>query len=179
MAASEKIVTRPEKTSAMKETARVEELASDPDPEDPGDAFHFKPGQSIGYLLRACYRRFAKALEAHIKQQNIGIGQWYFMRELWERDGLTQRELASRVGIAAPTTAVAIRGMVRDGLIRQAPDPIDRRKKRIFLTETGQRLKNNLLHDARDVNRQATKGFSEKEIRQLRDYINSYEGAGK
>ena len=25
---------------------------------------------------------------------------------------------------------------------------------------------------ARDVNRQATKGFSEKEIRQLRDYIN-------
>lgn len=62
--------------------------------------------------------------------------------------------------------------MVKDGLIKQASDPADRRKKRIFLTKKGRNLKNILLHKARDVNRNATKGFSEKEIRQLRGYVN-------
>lgn len=155
----------------MEEKRRKESLRSHRRPENPGDAFHFKPGHSIGYLLRTCYRSFAKALEVHINQQGVGIGQWFFLRELWEEDGLTQRELASRVGIAAPTTAVAIRGMVKDDLIKRVPDPADRRKKRIFLTEKGRSLKNILLPHARDVNKNATKDFSEEEIRQLREYI--------
>ncbi len=162
----------PEKPPAIKAGAPVEPPGSDPDSDHPGAAFHYKPGQSIGYLLRSCYRSFAKALEVHINPRDIGIGQWFFLRELWEQDGLTQRELASRVGSAAPTTAIAIRGMVKNGLVKQSPDPTDRRKKRIFLTGKGQRLKNSLLHNAREVNRDATKGFSETEIRQLRDYIN-------
>ena len=140
--------------------------------ENPGDAFHFKPGYSIGYLLRTCYRMFSKALEAHINQHDVGIGQWFFLRELWEKDGLTQRELASLLGIAPPTTAVAIRGMVKDGLIRQQIDPDDGRKKRIFLTEKGRSLKTILLPLAVDVNINATKGFSEREICLLREYIN-------
>jgi MarR family transcriptional regulator, organic hydroperoxide resistance regulator len=156
----------------MGEKTETADLGSDPGSENPGDAFHFKPGHSVGYLLRTCYRAFAKALEVPINQHDVGIGQWYFLRELWEEDGLTQRELASRVGIAAPTTAVAVRGMVKDGLIKQVPDPADRRKKRIFLTARARRLQNILLPHARDVNRQATKGFTKKEIRQLRDYIN-------
>lgn len=157
---------------AMKEKTKGESLGSDQSPENPGDAFHFKSGHSIGYLLRACYRSFAKDLEIHINQHDVGIGQWFFLGGLWEENGLTQRELASRVGITAPTTAVAIRGMVKDDLIERMPDAADRRKKRIFLTKKGRNLKNILLPHARDVNRHATKGFSENEIRQLRDYIN-------
>ena len=156
----------------MEEKSGVGSLGSDRSPENSGDAFHFKPGQSIGYLLRACYRSFAKALDVHINNQGVGIGQWFFLRELWEEDGLTQRELAFRVGIAAPTTAVAIRGMIKDDLIKRVSDPADRRKKRILLTKKGRNLKNILLPHARDVNRNATKDFNANEIRQLRDYIN-------
>ncbi len=140
-------------------------------PQSSGDAFHFKPGHSIGYLLRMSYRSFAKALEVHISQKDIGIGQWFFLRELWEEDGLTQSELASRVGIATPTTAVAIRGMLKDDLVMQVPDTADRRKKRIYLTTKGRSLKNILLPRARDVNEVATKGFSKSEIRQFRNYV--------
>ncbi len=167
----EKVAT-PDIPGVTEEKTEAERPGSERSPENPGDAFHFKPGHSIGYLLRACYRSFAKALETRINKHGVGIGQWFFLRELWEEDGLTQRELALRVGIAAPTTAVAIRGMIRDDLIKRASDLTDRRKKRILLTPKGRDLRNALLPHAREVNRNATKGFSANEIRQLRDYIN-------
>lgn len=136
-----------------------------------GGAFHFKPGRSIGYLLRDCYRSFARALEVQIKPHGILAGQWYFLRELWEEDGLTQGNLSSRVGMKAPTTVVAIRRMVEDGLVVRKPDKQDRRKVRIYLTAKGRRYRDELLPLAFDVSNAATEGFSQKEIRQFQSFI--------
>ena len=99
------------------------------------------------------------------------MGQWFFLRELWEKDGLTQRDLSSRVGMKAPTTVVAIRRMVEDGLVVRRRDKEDRRKVRIHLTGKGRRFRDELLPFAYDVNKVATRGFSQEEIRQFRDFI--------
>lgn len=136
-----------------------------------GKAFHYKPGRSIGYLLRDCYRSFSKALEGQINPYGIGVGQWFFLRELWEEDGLTQGDLSSRAGMTAPTTVVAIRRMVKDGLVVRKQDENDRRKVRIHLTKKGRRFRNELLPLAFEVNATATEGFSQKEIQQLRSFI--------
>lgn len=140
--------------------------------EDAGAAFHYKPGQSMGYLMRDCYRFFARRLDGRISAHGVKMGQWYFLRELWEEDGLTQRELSNRVGMMEPTTVVAIRGMVKAGQVTRIRDTEDRRKVRILLTPEGRRLKNQLLPFAREVNENATLGLSKDEIRQLRILIN-------
>lgn len=136
------------------------------------DSNHFRPGRSIGYLLRDCYRSFAKALEAQIKPHGILAGQWYFLRELWDEDGLTQGTLSSRVGMRAPTAVVAVRRMVKDGLVVRTPDKQDRRKVRIYLTAKGRNYRDELLPLALHVNSIATEGFSKTEIRQFRSFIN-------
>lgn len=136
-----------------------------------GEAFRFKPGRSVGYLLRDCYRSFSRALEARIKPRGIGLGQWYFLRELWEEDGLAQGDLSWRVGMTAPTTVVAIRRMVEDGLVVRKQDEADRRKVRIHLTQRGRQLRDELLPLAFEVNSIATEGFSKTEIRQFRSYV--------
>lgn len=140
-------------------------------PDGPGKAFHFKPGRSVGYLLRDCYRSFSKALDVQIKPHGIGLGQWYFLRELWEEDGLTQGDLSLRVGMTAPTTVVAIRRMVEDGLVVRKQDDQDRRKVRIHLTEKGRRFRDKLLPLALVVNNVATEGFTQQEIRQFRSFV--------
>ncbi len=136
-----------------------------------GKASQFKPGRSVGYLLRDCYRSFSRALEARIKPQGVGVGQWYFLRELWEEDGLAQGDLSWRAGMTAPTTVVAIRRMVEHGLVVRKQDEADRRKVRIHLTNKGRRLRDELLPQAFEVNNIATEGFSKKEIRQFRSFI--------
>lgn len=135
--------------------------------DDLDEAFHFEPGRSIGYLLRDCNRRFIRALEAKIKPHGILVGQWFFLRELWVEDGLTQANLSSRTGMKAPTTLVAIRRLVDDGLVVRKQDPNDRRKLRIYLTDKGRRSRDVLLPLAHDVNIAATQGFSKKEILQF------------
>jgi DNA-binding MarR family transcriptional regulator len=154
-------------------TAPRGEPANSPTPqEDPGAAFHYKPGQSMGYLLRDCYRSLAKALEVRISRHGVRMGQWFFLRELWEQDGLTQRELSERVGIMEPTTVVAIRGMVQDGFVTRERDSNDRRRLRIRLTAKGRRLKNKLLPFASEVNAIACRHMSEAEIGQFRALMN-------
>ena len=77
-----------------------------------GDPFHYTPGQSLGYLVRDTFRAFTRELEARIgAAAGVSIGHWYFLRALWEEDGLNQRELSRRVGMMEPTTVTAVNGM--------------------------------------------------------------------
>lgn len=134
-------------------------------------AFDYRPGQSIGYLVRDCYRVFSRGLETRIGRHGVRMGQWFFLRELWEEDGLSQRELSNRVGMMEPTTVVAIRGMLKSGLVRRVNDKNDRRKVRIHLTTKGRRLKERLLPYAVEVNAIATQGLTKSEISTFRRLI--------
>ncbi|MDP6391088.1 MAG: MarR family winged helix-turn-helix transcriptional regulator [Alphaproteobacteria bacterium] len=165
-------MTSPKGKRAVSAAAKGGEAPEGPSQENPGAAFHYRPGQSMGYLLRDCYRSLAKSLEVRIARHGVKMGQWFLLRELWEEDGLTQRELSERVGIMEPTTVVAIRGMVKDGVVTRERDTKDRRKLRIHLTAKGRRLKNKLLPFASEVNAIATRHMSEDEIRQFRELMN-------
>src|ERR671912_2557274 len=69
---------------------------------------------SIGYQLRATNRLIQRLLQSRIAPYGVTLGMWYFLRALWEEDGLTQSELSQRVGTMDPTTLSAIAGMERE-----------------------------------------------------------------
>jgi hypothetical protein len=56
----------------------------------------FSLGGSLGYLVRDANRAFQRLLERRISPHGVTRGQWYFLRVLWEEDGLSQRELSAR-----------------------------------------------------------------------------------
>lgn len=95
-------------------------------------------------------------------------GAWYLLRVLWEEDGLTQRDLARRVGMMEPTAVIALRGMEERGWIRRLRSETDRRKVHLFLTPAGQALREALVPEAHAVNALATGGLSGDEARMLR-----------
>ena len=96
------------------------------------EAFIYEPGRSLGYLIRDTFRAFNRLLHDLIEAHGVAIGHWYFLRELWVEDGLTQRELSRRAGIMEPTTAAAVTAMEEKGLISRERNPDDRRKVNIF-----------------------------------------------
>ena len=136
-----------------------------------GDPFHYTPGHSLGYLVRDTYRSFSRELEARISEGGVSIGQWYFLRALWEEDGLTQRELSRRVHMMEPTTVTAVNAMERRGLVRRDRDAVDRRKIRVLLTPKGRELQERLLPFAKSVNELAATGLSEDEVATLRHLL--------
>jgi MarR family transcriptional regulator, organic hydroperoxide resistance regulator len=129
------------------------------------------PDQSVGYLVREAHRAFLRALAARISPHGVSIGMWYFLRALWEQDGITQRELSRRVGMMEPTTATALESMKRRGLISRTRNSKDRRKVNIRLTEEGRRLRKVLLPCAIEVNQVALAGIPERQLPLLRDQL--------
>jgi len=117
----------------------------------------------IGYLLRDAQRTVSRALANRIANYGVSIGQWYFLRALWEEDGLTQRELSYRVGMMEPTTVTALNGMEQRGLVERVRNPHDRRKMNIFLTERGRALREKLIPLEVEVNRLAVEGIGARD----------------
>lgn len=115
-------------------------------------------GVSVGYMVRDLHRAFSRALQHKIAAHGVSMGQWFFLRALWEEDGLTQRELSQRVGMMEPTTVTALNSMERRGLVERVRNPHDRRKVNIYLTPKGRNLRPVLLPFADEINGLAARG---------------------
>jgi MarR family transcriptional regulator, organic hydroperoxide resistance regulator len=122
---------------------------------------------SVGYQIRATYRMLQRCRQLLVQPYGVTSGMWFFLRALWDEDGLTQRELSNRVGTMEPTTLVALRAMERDGLIRRVRNGGDRRKLNIYLTARGRALERTLMPLAIQVVNKAVAGFSPCEVHQL------------
>jgi MarR family transcriptional regulator, organic hydroperoxide resistance regulator len=129
---------------------------------------HYPSGESTGFLVRAANRTFQRALEERITRHGVTPGQWYFLRVLWEQDGLNQRELSGLVGMTEPTTVVALNSMEKSKLIRRERSTSDKRKVHIFLTQKGRRLRDVMLPLAREVNKIAETGVTKAETTAMR-----------
>ena len=115
---------------------------------------------SVGYQVRVAHRLIQRALQARIERHGVTLGMWYFLRVLWNEDGLTQRELSRSIGTMEPTTLSAIAAMEKLGLVRRERNAADRRKVNVFLTPHGRALESVLLPHAIEVVGLATRGMS-------------------
>ena len=136
-----------------------------------GENIDFSLGGSLGYLVRDANRAFQRLLEKRIGPHGITRGQWYFLRVLWEQDGLSQRELSARVGMMEPTTVIALRRMEQAGLIHRSRSASDRRITEVRLTPKAKRMRARLLRISRGVNEQGAIGIDQAELAKFRRVI--------
>ena len=127
--------------------------------------------QSIGYQTRLAYRKLEKYIQKALVAHDIQIGMWYFLRVLWLEDGLTQRELSGRVGTTEPSALEQLRKMETRGLIARRRSDGDRRKSLVVLTREGRSLEKKLLKYVDELNAVAFEGFSDGEIKLLRELL--------
>ena len=126
---------------------------------------------SLGYQVRELNRAIQRDLQLRIAPHGATLGAWYFLRVLWEQDGLSQRELSARVGMMEPTTVIALRSMEKAGLIRRVRSTDDRRVTRVHLTSKARRLRERLLQISQGVNDQGAEGINPAEVAQFRRLI--------
>ncbi len=125
---------------------------------------YLDPMESLGHLTRLSFRAFSKALEAKTIKHGVTSGQWRFLRVLWENDGITQRELSELVGTREPTTVRSIRSLEKSKFVVRKKDPKDARKLKINLTAKSRRLRETLMPFVIEINIQAAKGISKKDL---------------
>jgi DNA-binding MarR family transcriptional regulator len=123
--------------------------------------------ESLGYVINLAARVFERALAEGIAPLGLTTGQFPALLALWERDGVTQSELAQIVRVEQPTMAQALARMERDGLIVREPDPADGRRAVVRLTARGRAVQAPAVEAALAINRRAATGLSAEQQRAL------------
>jgi len=78
--------------------------------------------------------------------------------------GLTQREIADKMGIEGATLVPVIDKMEKEGLLKRKQDSTDRRSNRVYLTSKADSLWVSMTNCALKVRKSSTKNISESDI---------------
>jgi DNA-binding MarR family transcriptional regulator len=129
------------------------------------------PNDRLAHLVKDATRALLRALQMRLTAHDVSLGHWTFLRILWEKDGLTQRELSIEAGVMEPTTFSALNAMEKLGYITRRQMPDNRRKVYIFLTPKGRQLKDKLVPLAEEVNRIAVSGVPAEHVATTRQTL--------
>ena len=126
------------------------------------------PNDRLAHLVKDATRALLRALQMRLTEHSVSLGQWTFLRILWESDGITQRELSELAGLMEPTTFTAVTAMEKLGYVTRKKMPNNKKMVYVFLTQKGRRLKRKLVPLAEEVNRIAVENVDPRDITMIR-----------
>lgn len=106
---------------------------------------------SIWVNIDIALRRLDQVIGRVIAPLHLTIIEWYILRALFERDGQHASELARAVGRAATSFTPNLDKLQNKSLIERRPDPNDRRAVHIYLTAAGEKLRDEVVRSAEEV----------------------------
>ena len=105
----------------------------------------------IDPLSSRVFHAFMRAFRLHgqlmiriLADEGAHPGQAICMRILATHDGISQRDLAEILNLSRPTVTSMLQRMERAGAITRRADAADQRLTRVYLTDTGRRLEEDL-----------------------------------
>ena len=129
------------------------------------------PDDRLAHLVKDATRALIRALQTRLAAHEVSFGHWAFLRVLWERDGLTQRELSEEAGVMEPTTFAAVKAMEERGYVSRRRARDNRKNVFVHLTPAGRALKARLVPLAEEVNRIAVAGLPAAEVARVRNAL--------
>ena len=131
-----------------------------------------EPDAPLGYVINKAALMLKNELGRRFKPYDITVEQWRLLNRLWERDGLTQKELAEQIFKDQPNTTRILDKLQKKGIIRREASPDDRRAFIVNLTDEGRILRERLLPIASKTGEDVFMGVSSEEQRLLKGLLN-------
>ena len=127
-----------------------------------------------GFLISKLKQLQSRALAQCISKKGIDAfsgehGKILFV--LWQKDKITQKELASKTSLAKNTITAMLEKMEKNNLIRRITDENDKRKSLVILTEYAKSLKKCSDKISDEMLKKMYRGFSEEDIDNFEEYL--------
>lgn len=102
--------------------------------------------KALGMLLNQGDRLLIKRLNRNFAKSGFSVSQeqWLLLRQLWEKEGVKQQVLADAVGKDKVNITKLVDSLEKRKMVKRVNDKVDRRAKKIYLTEQGKALKDEL-----------------------------------
>lgn len=120
---------------------------------------------SMGFVVNTTAKAFQRSFDVELrKNAGVSLSQWRVVGALVLQPGLTQKEIADKVGVEGATLVPIIDKMEKEGLLKRKLDSSDRRINRIYLTTKADSLWESMIECALRIRKSSTKNISESDI---------------
>ncbi len=116
--------------------------------------------QSLGYRIKLLSQLLARTFQERLEPFGLTPFHWVVLCCLWQEDGLATSTLGERLQQVGGTLTGVLDRMEERGLVRRERDARDRRIWRIWLTEAGKQLEEELPPIALEIREKAMAGIS-------------------
>lgn len=128
--------------------------------------------QSVGFALSKANQRIAAAFREELNEHCITPRQFILLAILWKTEGLSQVELSRKIEVDRTTLVGIIDRLEEAGFLERRPCPRDRRAHRVWLTERGRGLEDDLAAAVDRVRERIAERMLPDEYKQLRQLLN-------
>lgn len=97
--------------------------------------------EHLCFLLDVATRRITKFYNRRLRRFGLTYNHLFILTCLWEKEGVNVKDLSKQLLLDSSSLTGHLDRMERAGLVIRKDDPNDRRAIRVFLTEKGRRLK--------------------------------------
>lgn len=128
----------------------------------------FQYENSVGYIVYSASKAFQKAFDLELRNKiGITLTQSKVIFALYMFSGLTQRELADKIGVETPSLVPIIDKMEEDGYLKRKLDSKDRRLKRIYTTPKTDALWDSMMECGLQIRKVSLNKVSEQEVQSV------------
>ncbi|MCL6639092.1 MAG: MarR family transcriptional regulator [Firmicutes bacterium] len=135
--------------------------------------------KSLGFLLAKCHQKAFQIFREKLLPHNLTPPQFAVLAFLWKKDGQSQIQLGTAMGMDRTTTSGVIDRLENLGLVTRRQHPEDRRVSMIHLTEAGRELERTLPRLSLEASAEAAINLSAKEKEMLLVLLKKLRGESK
>ena len=127
--------------------------------------------EHFGFLLSHVALAHRNMVGHKMRGMGLHRGQPPVLFTLEEHEGMSSSDMADFLNVTPATLTNKIKRMEKAGLVIRKRDPEDERVRRIYITEKGRGLMNQVKTSMREIENVLLKGFSETEVEDLREKL--------
>ena len=127
--------------------------------------------KSMPALFMEINRHYGSRCMKHIRDMGIQAGQMPIIMIVYGNNGCSQKEIAEKMGVKPPTVNVSIQRLEKADIVCRKRDEKDQRIMRVYLTENGRRIVEEIKQESRSMEKVMFSNFSEAELCLLRRFF--------
>ncbi|SCW84113.1 DNA-binding transcriptional regulator, MarR family [Paenibacillus tianmuensis] len=122
----------------------------------------------IGVVVHRADLKLNNYYQKVVNPFDITVDQWEILVILWEKEGITQKELAERLYKDQTNIARMLFKLEKKGFVHRVTHETDRRSLRVYLTPKGREIKEDILAPSIEAYKKTVEGLSEEEVETFR-----------
>lgn len=128
---------------------------------------------TVGFSLHDVARLMKRDFDRRAREQGLTRARWQVLWNLARREGIHQAALADLLNVAPISLTRQLDRLEEEGLVERRPDPGDRRRFRLYLTDRAQPALDNLRKLAEQTRRRTLAGLSREDVEALQRMLSA------